>query len=181
MPAAANYAKAHRAIHWATFGLMLAVFPVGVSISYIKYDPLKYFLYDWHKFFGITILLVTAGRLAWKLTHPVAHATDINRFEQLVSHVVHLLLYALLFVVPLLGWAASSALGFPVVWFWVVPLPDFVPVSEPLGFRLLAIHQFLAWCLGGLIAAHVGAALMHHIVKKDSVLGRMMPSRARPS
>lgn len=177
--AVANYTKPHRALHWATVGLMLAVFPVGVAISYVKYDPLKYFLYDWHKWFGILILFLTAARLAWRLRHPVADATDINRFEQLVSHGAHMALYALLFAVPLFGWASSSALGFPVRWFWVVPLPDFVPVDEKLGFQLLAIHQFLAWVMAGLLAAHIGAALFHHLVKKDSVLGRMMPSRAR--
>jgi cytochrome b561 len=177
--AAATYSKAHRAIHWATFGLMLAVFPVGMAISYIKYDPLKYFLYDWHKSFGVLILFVTAARLAWKLTHPVAHATDISRIEQLASHAVHIALYGLLFIVPLLGWASSSALGFPVKWFWVVPLPDFVPVDEKLGFRLLAVHQWLAWTMGALLLAHIGAAVMHHVVKKDSVLARMMPSKAR--
>ncbi len=147
MPTAApSYSKLHRAIHWMTFGLMLAVFPVGVAISYVKWEPLKMAMYDWHKWFGILILFVTAFRLAWKLMNPVAHATDINRLEQRVSGAVHIALYVLLFAVPLLGWASSSAMGFPVMWFWVVPLPDFVPVSRDLGFALLNVHQNLAGC-----------------------------------
>jgi cytochrome b561 len=177
--AAITYNKAHRAIHWATFGLMLAVFPVGMMIQYVKWDPLKMAMYDWHKWFGILILFVTAGRLAFKLVKPVSQATDINRFEQLASQAVHIALYVLLFAVPLVGWASSSALGFPVKWFWVVPLPDFVPVDEKLGFFLLAVHRWLAWTMGALLVAHAAAAIFHEVFKKDSVLSRMMPSRAR--
>ena len=40
-------------------------------------------------------------------------------------------LYLLFFAVPLAGWAYSSAAGFPVVWFGVIPLPDLVSPDKP--------------------------------------------------
>ena len=53
---------------------------------------------------------------------------------------MHLLLYVLFFAVPLVGWAYSSAAGFPVVLFGVLPLPDFVPVDKALAEALKPWH-----------------------------------------
>jgi len=191
MAAAPTYSKTHRALHWATVGLMLMVFPVGVFISDVPGEgtsalgvansAIKNFMYDWHKWFGLVILVATALRLAYKFTHPVAHATDITPMERTISHVVHVLLYMMLFGVPLGGWAATNALGFPIYWFWVIPLPNILPRNPDLGFQLLEMHQWAAWGLCALFMAHIGAALMHFVVKKDSVLGRMMPRLAARS
>ena len=59
------------------------------------------------------------------------------------------LVFLLFFLVPLAGWAYSSAAGFPIVWFGVLPLPDFVPVDKALvaalsqqaGYKVSAVHN----------------------------------------
>ena len=85
------------------------------------------------------------------------------------------MLYALFFLVPLSGWAYSSASGFPVVAFGVIPLPDFAPVDKELAEILKSRHHWLAYALAGVVLLHVAAALKHHVLDRDGLLKRMWP------
>jgi cytochrome b561 len=82
-------------------------------------------------------------------------------------------MYGLFFAVPLTGWAYSSAAGFPIVWFGVLPLPDFVPVDKALAEAIKPFHELTAFALAALVLAHVGAALKHQFIDRDRLLGRM--------
>jgi cytochrome b561 len=99
-------------------------------------------------------------------------------WQQRASHAVHGLLYVLFFAVPLAGWAYSSAAGFPIVVFGVLPLPDFVSPDKALAEAIKPLHKILAFTLAALVLAHVGAALKHHFVDRDGLLDRMRPGRA---
>jgi cytochrome b561 len=90
---------------------------------------------------------------------------------------VHGALYGLFFMVPLAGWAYSSAAGFPVVLFGVLPLPDFVRPDRALAEVLKERHALLAFALAALVLLHVAAALKHHFVDRDGLLQRMRPVR----
>ena len=79
----------------------------------------------------------------------------------------------LFFAVPLLGWAYSSAAGFPIVFLGMFPLPDFVPASEALADALKPWHRFGAYTLAALAVLHIAAALKHHWVDRDALLARM--------
>jgi cytochrome b561 len=89
----------------------------------------------------------------------------------------HLALYGLFFAVPLSGWAYSSAAGFPVVVFGVLPLPDFVPVDRALAETLKGLHKLCTLSLAALVLLHVAAALKHQFVDRDGLLQRMRPGR----
>jgi len=89
------------------------------------------------------------------------------------AHATHALLYVAFFAVPLSGWAMSSALGYPIVWFGVLPLPDLLPKNPELGEVLEEVHELLAWGLALLVLAHIGAALKHHFIDRDGLLKRM--------
>ncbi|OYU43165.1 MAG: cytochrome b, partial [Burkholderiales bacterium PBB4] len=92
-------------------------------------------------------------------------------------HATHVALYALFFIVPLVGWAYSSAAGFPIVLFGMLPLPDFVSANKELAELIKPWHEITAMALAALVVMHVGAALKHHFVDKDGLLKRMMPGR----
>jgi len=94
-------------------------------------------------------------------------------WQQWGHHATHHALYLLFFLVPLLGWAYSSAAGFPIVVFGLLPLPDFVPVSEGLADALKPLHKFSALALMALSALHIGAALKHHWIDRDGLMQRM--------
>ena len=99
------------------------------------------------------------------------------RWQLRVSRWTHGALYILFFAVPLAGWAYSSAAGFPVVWFGVLPLPDFVSPDKALAEALKTLHSALAWALAALVVVHIGGALKHQFIDRDDLMSRMLPNR----
>jgi len=79
--------------------------------------------------------------------------------------------------VPLVGWAYSSAAGFPIVLFGVLPLPDFVSADKALAELIKPWHEISAFALAGLVVLHVAAALKHQLIDRDGLLTRMLPGR----
>ena len=86
-------------------------------------------------------------------------------------------MYALFFIVPFVGWAYSSASGYPVVVFGVLPLPDFVTADKVLAELIKPWHEISAFALAGLVGLHVAAALKHQFVDKHAMLQRILPVR----
>ena len=165
------------ALHWLLALAILGAFIVGVYMSDLPVSPQRLKLYNWHKWAGICILALSALRLLWRLTHRPPADVAMPEWQRKAAHAVHILLYLLFFAVPLAGWAYSSAAGFPVVVFGVLPLPDFVAPSKELAEAIKPLHKILAFTMAALVLAHVAAALKHHFVDGDGLLSRMRPGR----
>ena len=162
-------------LHWLLAVMILGSLSVGVYMADLPFSPQRVKLFNWHKWAGVTILALSAARLLWRLTHKPPPDLPMPAWQQRSAHAAHLALYALFFAVPLVGWAYSSAAGFPVVVFGVLPLPDFVPVDRELAELIKPWHGWLAFTLGAVVVVHVAAALKHRFVDRDSTLGRMRP------
>ena len=178
----ARYSRTAVLLHWLLGAALVAMLGVGLYMTELPFSPQRLKLYNWHKWAGVSILLLSALRLAWRLTHrppalPEAVAARMPAWQRWAHHATHHGLYALFFAVPLLGWAYSSAAGFPIVWFGVLQLPDFVPVSEALAETLKPLHKFSAYAMAGLVVLHVGAALKHQWLDRDGLIGRMRLDR----
>ena len=169
-----RYTRTAVTLHWLLAFAILASLTVGTVMSEMPLSPTRLKLINWHKWAGIAILVLSAARLAWRLTHrPPALPASTPAWQARAASLTHAALYLAFFAVPLLGWAYSSAAGFPVVWFGLVPLPDFVPVDRDLAGQLKSAHQIAAWGLGALVLLHVAAALKHQWVDRDRLLSRM--------
>jgi cytochrome b561 len=166
------------ALHWLLALAIVGSFSVGVYMHELPISPLRLKLYNWHKWAGICILALSALRLLWRLTHRPPADVPMPAWQQRASHAAHGLLYGLFFAVPLAGWAYSSAAGFPIVVFGVLPLPDFVSPDKALAEAIKPLHAALAFVLAGVVVLHVAAALKHHFVDRDGLLDRMRPGRA---
>ncbi|MGL4728399.1 MAG: cytochrome b [Bosea sp. (in: a-proteobacteria)] len=174
----ASYAPAQKWLHWIIAFLVLLMIPVGKIMSWRKdadnFDALTNQLYSGHKLFGFIVLWLMAARIAFKLGRgappPVATLTPM---ERRASAAVHHLLYMLLFLVPLFGWAGVSAYGAREV-FGMFSLPEIIPVNQSLAKILLSVHGALAMVLVALVLAHIGAAMMHGVIKRDGVMNRMI-------
>jgi len=181
---ATRYTGTAVALHWLLALMILGSLVVGWYMSGIPgLTPQKLKLYNWHKWAGVTILALSVLRLAWRLTHrppelPAAITRAMPSWQQRAYHATHGLMYALFFAVPLAGWAYSSMAGFPIVWFGVLPLPDFVPVDKEFAKTFKPVHAVLAYTLLALVVLHVGAALKHQFIDRDGLLARMRPGRA---
>ena len=177
-----RYGAVAIALHWVLAVAILTAFGVGLYLEGQPFTPAKLKLINWHKWAGVTILALSLLRLVWRLTHrPPALPARIERampaWQRAAHHGTHHLMYLLFFAVPLLGWAYSSAKGFPVVWFGVLPLPDLVTPDPALAESIKPLHGLAAWGLIGLVALHVGAALKHQFIDRDNLLARMRPGR----
>lgn len=173
-----RYTATAIALHWLLAAAILGSAAVGLFMTGLKFSPTQLKLYNWHKWAGMTILALSLLRLAWRLGHrppplPGAVLRRMPGWQQSAHQATHGLMYLLFFAVPLTGWAYSSAKGFPIVWFGVLPLPDWVPVSDTLAATLKPLHRLAAYGLLGLVAVHVGAALKHQFIDRDGLLGRM--------
>lgn len=169
-----SYTFTAKALHWLMAALLLALFICGVYMSDLKLSPQKLQLYSWHKWAGITALLLVALRLLWRASHPApALPASMSPLTQKLAALGHVALYLLMLAIPLSGWLMSSAKGFPVVWFGVLPLPDLVAKNEMLGEILKEVHEGLNVALLVLVIGHILAALKHHFIDRDDILLRM--------
>jgi cytochrome b561 len=100
----------------------------------------------------------------------------LNILQRVAAEATHLGIYLLLFLVPILGWVGVSAYGARDV-AGGLALPEIIGKNEELATRILSLHGWAAYALGALVAAHIGAALMHRIILRDGVFQRMWPSR----
>jgi len=165
-------------LHWLLAAALIGIFVLGSYMTDLPFSPQRLQLYSWHKWAGVVILLLSALRLFWRLTHrPPALPAQIEqampRWQAIAHHATHHGLYLLFFAVPLIGWAYSSAAGFPIVLFGVLPLPDFVPVSPELAEFIKPWHELSAVAMLLLAGLHVAGALKHALIDRDGLLQRM--------
>lgn len=163
-------------LHWLIVLLIFSAFPLGLYMHDLPLSPYKLRLYSYHKWIGMMVLLLAVLRIYWRATHrPPAMPESMAKWEKLAAHAMHFALYFLIFVIPITGWLMSSAKGFPVVLFGVLPLPDMVGKNKELGDILQEVHKVLNFTMLGLVLAHIAAAFKHHIIERDDILVRMTP------
>ena len=177
-----RYSATAIALHWLLGVALVAMFAVGLYMTSLPFSPARLKLYNWHKWAGVTVLALSLLRLLWRVTHrppplPAPVAAAMPRWQHIAHHGTHHLLYALFFIVPLVGWAYSSAAGFPIVWFGLVQLPDLVSPNPDLAELIKPWHGYTAYALAALVLLHVAAALKHQFIDRDGLLSRMLPGR----
>lgn len=163
-------------LHWTIVILLITQVVLAGIADDLPLGMKKLAVLARHKSVGITILFLAIIRLIWRWRNPTpALPGTLKPYERALAHFSHGALYVLLFAMPLSGWAMSSARNFPVSWFSLFQLPDFVPKSQALYEVMHDTHETLAIALAAVVTLHVLAALKHHFFLKDDVLRRMLP------
>jgi cytochrome b561 len=162
-----------RVLHWLMALCLLAMLFIGVgmvSTAMPKYVPLL----ATHKSLGLAILALALIRLAVRARYGApALPPDLPEPMKLAAHLSHYGLYALMIVMPLLGWGMMSAGSYPIVVFGNLRLPPILPPSDELHTLLWDAHHYLAFAFFALILAHIAAALFHGLIRRDGVFETM--------
>ena len=168
-----------RILHWTMAALILTMLFIGIGMvaSLSHYHTLV----SIHRPLGILILALVAIRLVNRLLNPPpplpAGMPAWQRFAAIGSHA---LLYALMFAVPLVGWAMLSAAGYPITLYGPWQLPPIAPRSPELFAALRTTHTVLALLLFATFLVHLAAALMHALIYRDGVFPSMtLPALGR--
>ena len=174
-----SYTGVAKAFHWLVVAMLVVQYSVALLLALILPKSAEDDLIAWHFSMGSSVLVVMLARLAWRLTHtPPPPPKDLSPGLQRLSRVTHWVFYAVLIVLPVLGWAAASGHGARVSLAGLIPLPLLVPKDDPFGKLMATVHPVIAISLLAVIALHIAGALYHALVKHDGVLQRMLPGGA---
>ncbi len=182
-----RYAAVAIGLHWLIAALILT----NIWLAW-GFDDLKglalFNQTQLHKSVGITVLILSLGRLGWRLTHrPPPMPAHMARWEKLAAHAAHWGFYVIMIGMPITGWimVSASTTNIPTVLFKTIPWPHVgfvhaLPMGERKGIEdaMAETHELLAWMAYALIVLHVAAALKHQLWNKDGLIWRMAPFAA---
>jgi cytochrome b561 len=186
--AASRYSNVAILLHWMIGGLIVIQILGGLYMVSLGEAAAaeKVRLFQLHKSFGITILLLSLVRLGWRLTHrPPPLPAGMPGWQRAAARATHWSFYALMIGVPLGGWAIVSASPYaasvPTYLFGVVPWPhlpffDGVADRKALAGQFAEMHEIGAFSILGLLALHLLAVAKHMAIDHDNLFSRMMPS-----
>lgn len=179
-----RYSAGAIAFHWVIALLIIVNIVIALATD-DWHGPARSAAMQIHKATGLTILVLSIARIAWRLAHrPPPFPAVIRRWEAVVARTVHWLFYVLMIVLPLSGWLMISAAGQrkPFSWYGLFGLP-YLPVQgdKAMGGFAHETHEVLGYAMIALIALHVAAALKHHYFDQTRLLARMWPRRSATS
>lgn len=174
-----KYPAGWRVLHWVMALMVLTLIPVGLWMAARAqadiWGDLTDTLYSWHKAIGFSVLLLMIVRIAVKIRYRGPPYPDtMPRKLQMAAKGLHHLMYLLLVLTPLFGWAGVTAYpALVTVGGYDLPAMPLVPEDGDLAERLFGIHGVLAITLAVLIAGHIAAAF-RHMICKDGIFRRMV-------
>lgn len=163
-------------LHWLTVLLVMTQFGLAQLWAFAP-RPLRGQMIVAHMSFGVLFAAVLLVRLMWRFIpgHRVAPAT--TGWVELASKAVHYLLYGLLVAEAALGFTWRWSEGEAISFFGLLIPPPFPRFYRSNQYYVGAFHDWIGWIIIVVAAGHAGAALFHHFVLRDDVLGRMLPMR----
>ena len=175
-----RYTSLSSFLHWLIAILILVLLLSGWSL-YFELWPSKQFifgLFQWHKSIGVVTLFLVCLRVCWRIKTKPPELPSQLKHQRRKIHMGHMLMYVLIVVMPISGWALVSTdpKGIPTLIFglfeWLhLPLPAFVFKSS--GW----LHFYAAIILSVFIIGHVSMAVRHHL-QGVAVFQRILPIRS---
>lgn len=162
-------------LHWLTAAAIAIAFVLGLTVDSFP-KSMTGTIINLHALLGVAILVLTLTRLGWRLTHrPPESSAVTGPFVRMASKAVHVLLYMLMILVPLIGFPTLFYRGRGLD-FGVIQIAPFLSRTPEIYRPLTELHEYAAFALVGLAAGHILAALYHQFVLKDGLMARMAPA-----
>ncbi|HSH54012.1 MAG TPA: cytochrome b [Methylophilaceae bacterium] len=190
-----RYTKTAVILHWLIGFAILGMFALGWYMSDLPKEAPKsaaYDLFDWgiytwqlseeisprtfyynlHKSIGVTLLVLIAFRVLWRLTHrPPALLASMKDWEKKLATGGHHLLYLLMVAMPVSGLIMAVYSKYGVKWFGI-PLISGLD-NKSMREIFVEAHELIGVILISVIILHVLAALKHKFIDRDETLKRM--------
>ncbi len=173
----AEFGLVTRLLHWTMMLIIFGQLALGLRIENMEPGLANLWLYGLHKTLGFLVLVLILIRIAWHIASPPPPPLGPRNALFLLARAVHLAIYTLLIVIPLTGWAGSSATGLDVMIAEHWTVPPLVEASEEAETFWFGLHDILTKLLMALILLHVLGALRRQ-AEGDGTLTRMI--RGRP-
>jgi len=173
-----HYNRLQRLFHWAMAVIILTAIALGIWAAWLQpgTSPRREIL-DIHKSLGMTALVLVVLRLGYRLLAgepPYRNAPPV--LTHLLARTAHVVLYALMFFMPLTGYLFSASGGYSLPWFGLFSWPRLLPLDKANALRGEVLHYWGAWSIGIILALHI-LAVAWHVLRKDEVLARMTRGR----
>jgi cytochrome b561 len=174
-----RYTRTAIALHWIVAALVVVQVAWGWGMQEIGKQPqgLRADAFNVHKSIGIAILVLTVVRLGWRVAHRPPPLPPMPRWQRLLAHANHAVLYAALIVMPVAGFLGSVYSGYPIRAFGVT-WPVLASRDDALKAAMSAVHLWTSFVLVAAIGLHVAGVGKHALVDRDGLLRRMLPRRA---
>jgi cytochrome b561 len=172
-----SYGIIAKALHWVLAFALWGMFLFGRKIANMEPALDNIHLYGWHKSIGILLLSLILFRMLWRIISPppeIITNSTTPKIQVYLAHCMHLTLYVLMLLTPLLGWLASSASGFEMRFFGSFIIPRLVSENPALEELVFDLHRYSATTLVVLSILHLTAAVYRHLIVKDDTLRRML-------
>jgi cytochrome b561 len=174
-----HFAPLARLLHWLMALMVISMLFIGAGMA-ASVSERHQWLINLHKPLGVAILLLVIVRLAVRFsTRQPPLPADLPAWQAFAAKASHALLYALMLILPLLGWAMISAAGDPVMLSSSLQLPSILPANAQVFAFLRKSHGYLAYLLFLTVLLHLAAALFHGWVRRDDVLNSMLRGKDR--
>ncbi|HEY4078673.1 MAG TPA: cytochrome b [Rhizomicrobium sp.] len=187
-----RYGTVAIALHWIIALLIIGNLGLGYYFNGIMdhHDAARTDLIQFHRSIGLTVLVLSVARLAWRLFNPAPPLpAGIGPAKRMTAHVTHFLLYFFIIAVPLVGWlhVSEAKTDVPTHYFGLFAWPNIgllahmTPAAKAAWHHVTGLsHAWLAYSALLLVLLHIGAALYHQFIRKDAVLPRMLPGSDIP-
>lgn len=171
-----RYGHVTRCLHWTVAVLMIGLLWLGWYLAGLSYyDRWFYTSLEWHKALGMVALVAGVVKVIWAAgSHGPPPLESTAAWERSGTRTVHVILFAMMVVVPVTGYMISTSAGDGISMLGWFEVPAVLPKSERMRDLAVELHYYLAYGTAVLVAIHVLAALKHHFVDRDATLRRML-------
>jgi cytochrome b561 len=166
-----------RLLHWTMAAMVLAMLFIGVGMVA---TPDYHLLVSIHRPLGIAILVLVIVRYVnRRINPPPPFLASMSSMERFAAETSEMMMYAMMFALPLIGWAMLSVARYPIVLYGPLHLPPILPHNAMLYAVLRKTHTIVAYLFFLTFIAHFSAVLFHTLIVRDHLLDRMVPWRVR--
>ena len=164
-------------LHWTIVLLIAAQWLGAELIDFVPGKPAHQLYWSIHISLGILFAAAVIANLLWRTMRGRKLPHSNEEYWKTATVVMQTILLWLPLLLALLGIGIVLARGWTL--FDMINIPMMPGGSRPLSRQIHGIHEWTAHVVVFLAVGHASAALFHHYVLRDNLIGRMLPGGPR--